>query len=269
MGRGTSIAQFLVPADRLIEECSKHLASGRGMLLRNFMNILFEFMNSNEAWGALGSDSLRPQISVAYETLKTESGVGLVVTVLDRIAVSDGVKRLKNLPLGQQTLDAIRRACSSADVPMLEFSRAGTMIIEASFELQPDPLLQSIQLETAERGRKDKVETSNTPDLESRGGMALPHDIIPISILEGDMTMIGNFVIKPFDRIWVEFFGASSISGIFNIISQSDRVESGKFTSQFHLISEGIDPLNTRFRFTDAEFTESKRLATVARKKKK
>jgi hypothetical protein len=145
------------------------------------------------------------------------------------------------------------KALADSNVPVLEFTRAGSLILEAGFEMQPEPLLQSIQVETAEAGRKDRVQRTRMPDAESRKGQALPHDIIPISILEGNVTMNGNFVINPFDRIWVEFFGSSSISGIFNVIEKSDHLEAGKFTSAVHLISEGIDPLNTRFRFTPQE----------------
>ena len=249
----SSIADFLVPLDRLIETMSKHLASGRAMLLRNFLNYVLKFVNSDEAWAQVHADQLRPLIGVSYETVKTRDGMTLSMMVLDRNAVGDNVKRLSRLPLDRQTRDGIMNALNDANVPVLEFTRAGSLIFDASFEMQPEPLLQSIQVETAESGRKDRVQKTAMPDVESRRGQALPHDIIPISILEGDVTMNGNFVINPFDRIWVEFFGSSSISGIFNVLSKNDHVEPGKFTTQVHLISEGIDPLNTRFRFTPEE----------------
>lgn len=253
MGGSTSIADFLVPVDRMVEEFSKHLSSGRAMLLRNFLNILLKFVNADEAWARIIGQQLRPLIGVSYETVRTRDGMTLVMMVLDRNAVGDNVKRLSRLPLERQTRADIMKALSDSNVPVLEFTRAGSLILDASFEMQPEPLLQSIQVETAEAGRKDRVQKTKMPDVESRKGQALPHDIIPISIMEGNVTMNGNFVINPFDRIWVEFFGSSAISGIFNVIEKNDHVESGKFTSTIHLISEGIDPLNTRFRFTPQE----------------
>ncbi len=254
MGGSTSISDFLVPLDRLVEEFSKHLASGRAMLLRNFINILLKFVNSDEAWSRTVGSELRPLIGVSYQTIRgRDSGMTLSMMVLDRNAVGDNVKRLARLPLDRQTHAEIMNALNDANVPVLEFTRAGSLILDASFDMQPEPLLQSIQVETAEAGRKDRQQKTRMPDVESRRGQALPHDIIPISILEGDVTMNGNFVINPFDRIWVEFFGSSAISGIFNVIDKTDRIEPGKFTTQIHLISEGIDPLNTRFRFTPAE----------------
>lgn len=253
MGGSTSIADFLVPLDRIVENFSKHLASGRAMLLRNFLNILLKFVNADEAWSRVIGNELRPLIGVSYQTIKTRDGMTLVMMVLDRNAVGDNVKQLSKLPLDRQTRAEVMKSLDDANVPVLEFTRAGSLITDANFEMQPEPLLQSIQVETAEAGRKDRLQKTKMPDVESRKGQALPHDIIPISILEGDVTMNGNFVINPFDRIWVEFFGSSAISGIFNVIGKTDHIEPGKFTTQIHLISEGIDPLNTRFRFTPEE----------------
>lgn len=254
MGGTTSLGDFLIPVDRLKEEFSKQLSSGRSITLRNFLNVLFRFVNSDEAWDRINTATqIRPQIGVSYETLQTKSGATLTMMVLDRSAIRDNVAKLKNIPLDRQTYENIMAALAASDVPVLEFTRAGSLIIDASFEMQPTPLFQSILIETAESGRKDRVEQSKMPDVESRKGYAMPHDIVPISILEGDITMHGNFVISVFDRIWVEFFGSSSISGIFEVHGRIDRIEPGAFVTQFHLISTGLDPLNTRFRFTPEE----------------
>lgn len=260
MGGQTTIGDFLIPMERLIENLSKHLAAGRSMTLRNFMNHVFAFLNSDEAWDVVKTRQLRPLIGVSYSTTKSRNGgYCLTIMILDRNAVGDNTRSrseggaVQRLDLNRQSRAEVMAALESYNIPVLEFARAGSLILDASFEMQPEPLLQSIQIETAESGRKDRVQKTRMPDVESRRGQALPHDIIPISILEGDVTLNGNFVFNPFDRIWVEFFGSSSISGIFNIISKNDHLEAGKFTSQIHLISEGIDPLNTRFRFTPEE----------------
>lgn len=256
MGGATSIGDFLIPVDRLLEEFSKHLATGKAMLLRNFLNYLFKFLNADEAWSRVTGNVLRPNIGVNYDTIRTGDGMTLVMTVLDRNAVGDNVKKLARLPLDQQTKAEVLRTLENADVPVIEFSRAGSIILDASFEMQPDPLLQAIQIETAEQGRKDRVQKTQMPDVESRVGQARPRDVVPISSLQGDITMLGNFVFGPFDRVWVEFFGSSQISGIFNIMEKVDRIEPGTFTSTFRLISESIDPLNTRRRYDELELKE-------------
>jgi len=134
-------------------------------------------------------------------------------------------------------------------------------VFDASFEMQPDPLLQSIQVENAYKDRKDRETQAQKPDVESRTGQARPHEIVPASILQGSVTMAGNFVFETFGWLWVEFFRSTSISGIFHVLEKTDTIESGRFTSQFKLISEGSDPLNTRRRRTDAEFAAEAELA--------
>lgn len=250
----SSIGEFILPYEQLIEALTKHLAIGKSMLLRNFLNIIFKLVNSDEAWNYIRGNQIRPNIGVLYNTIKSKNGgITLVVTILDRNAIGDNVKKLSILSLEKQTRNDVFKALNDADVPIIEFKRGGSVIIDANFEAQPDPLLQSIQMETAESIRKDKVQKNKIPDVDSRVGQARPRDIVPISSLSGDIVMLGNFVIGPFDRVWVDFYGSSQISGIFNVLEKTDTLEVGKFISSFRVISESIDPLNTRKKFDDLE----------------
>lgn len=270
MGGVTSIAEFLIPIAKLSELLSGHIASGRAMLLRNFMSIVVNMINDPYAWArpAPGQNVRIPNIAAKWETFRNKNGLTLSCVLFDRNAIKDHEDRLQPLAAGNQSRARIMQTLRAADVPVIEFGRAGTMIQDASFQVQPHSMIQSIQLETAEKGRKDRVETTAMPDVESRKGMAYPHDIIPASILEGEITMIGNFVLDTFRRVWVEFFGSKSISGLFSIISKSDTIEPGKFTSKFHLMSEGSDPLNTRKQLTAEEVSDAEKRAADLRKKK-
>jgi hypothetical protein len=254
-----SIADFMIPVNRLTEEFSTHLSKGRALTLRNFINIVLGFVNTNEAWDRVLEGQQRPLVAILYDTVRTEKGLLLSVTVFDRAAVGDNEKKLRQLPLERQTKEEVLRTLSDAGVPVVEFSRANSVYTDVNFTMQPEPLLQSIQVEQANDIRKSRVQKTAMPDVESRKGMASPQDIVPISILEGEITMYGNFVLGIFDRVWVEFFGSSAISGIFNVISRVDTLEPGMFKTQLKLISEGSDPLNTRFRFTDAELSKRTR----------
>jgi hypothetical protein len=248
MGGVTSLADFLVPVSALKDLMTAHLASGRAMLLREFFNMVITTMNRPEAW-APSNTALRPHIGARWETTQDVSGAStLSCVIFDRNSIDDAVKRLTALPTEQQSKDAVMQKLRDANVPVIEFGRAGSMVLDAGFEMQPHPLIQSIQIETAERSRKDRVQTAAMPDVESRKGQAAPHDIVPASILEGDVTLVGNFVFDAFRRLWIEFYGSSSISGIFNVMTKTDRLEAGVFTSAFHLVSDGADPLGTRQR---------------------
>jgi hypothetical protein len=247
-----SIGDFLVPLPKLREELSRDFASGRSMTLQNFIRIIIGFINSDEGWSR-DVGPTRPIVALKLSTVTTAEGVKLVFALFDRRSAADTMAGLQRIPVQQQTKERIRSALVEADVPTIEFGRADSVILDASFEMQPNPLLQSIQVEEANFTRKDRVQATQMPDVESRRGQSVPREIVPVSILEGDITFQGNFIFDPPSVVWVDFFGSRAISGIFNILEQTDSFEPGKFTTTLHLISEGRDPLNTRGRLTDQE----------------
>lgn len=265
-----SIGDMLVPATRLREVLSAHFAAGRSMLLHNFISILVGLANSAEAWGPDQREGrAKPEIIMKADTVRNGDGsVMLVLTIYDRKLITDVFTDSDRLPLEQQTRDNVMRVLRDKDVPVLEFATAGSLIIDASFEMQPDSLLQAIQVDSAYRDRKDRVQTTSMPDVESRRGQAGAREIVPTSILEGEVTMYGNFVLESFGLVWVEFFRSSSISGVFHVLEKTDTVESGRFTSKIKLISEGVDPLNTRRRLSDREIEATDERARRVRQAK-
>jgi len=267
---GRSIGDLLVPASRLRELLSAHFAAGRSMLLHNFISILIGLANAAEAWGPDQTGGrAKPEIVMRADTVRNRDGsVTLVLSIYDRKLVTDVFTDSDRLPLAQQTRDNVMRVLRAKDVPVLEFGVAGSLVLDASFEMQPDALLQAIQVDSAYRDRKDRVQSTAMPDVESRRGQAGAREIVPASILEGEVTMYGNFVLESFALIWVEFFRSPSISGVFHVLEKTDTVEPGRFTSKFRLISEGVDPLNTRRRLTDQEIETANERARRLRQEK-
>lgn len=256
---GQSLGDFLVPVSRIKELLSAHFSTGRAMFLHNFIVIIVGMMNAAEAWGASQTDvRAKPEVLVKADTISNQNGTAqLVISIYDRKVITDVFTDSDRLPLEQQTRDNVMRVLQEKDVPVLEFATAGSAILDASFEMQPDSLLQAIQVDSAYRDRKDRVQTTAMPDVESRRGQARAKELIPVSILEGEVTMYGNFVLETFALLWIEFFRSSSISGVFHVLEKTDTIEPGKFTSKFKVISEGIDPLNTRRRLSDQEIAEN------------
>ena len=197
------------------------------------------------------------------DTVMTENGLRLVLIIHD-ICVGSHPFGLKDegqhhIALERQSKDEVFSKLRSLAVPILEFARAGTLITDASFNLQPDPLLQAIQVDSAYRDRKDRVQNAKKPDVESRKGQARNGElIIPVSILEGEIQMHGNFALEVFGRFWIEFYGSKEISGVYTVRGKTDTLEPGSFRSSFKVISEGIDPLNTRRRRTPEELAGRK-----------
>ncbi len=272
-----SIGDFLVSKKELFDILSKQFSKGRVLTLRNFINQILHIPGTDSAWEAraVGAPPTeRPILIMKTDTVKNADGsICFVMFLYDKnTAVSPfGSDPNKNaLDVGNQSKSTVFAKLKSLDVPILEFAKAGSFIIDSSFELQPDPLLQGAQVDLAYKDQKDRTQITQMPDVISRDGNGLPRElIIPVSILEGEMTMYGNFVMEVFGAFWVEFFGSDEISGVYHVMGKTDTIEAGKFTSKFKLMSEGIDPLNTRKKRTKAERDAADKLAADTRNPKK
>lgn len=253
-GSSGGIGEFLVPVAELMGHLSSHFGKGRTLYLRNFVEMLISIMNAEGAWAhpKPGQDVRQPNVMAKYETVRRPDGThGLVFVIYDVKVGTAPFSGTDALAVDRQSRAEVMRKLASLDVPVLEFARAGSLILDATFELQPDPLLQSIQAESVYKDRKDKVQTTATPDVRSRAGAARAGELVmPISILQGDIQMQGNFALETFGILWIDFFGSSEISGVFHVFGKTDRLEAGKFSSNFKVMAESIDPLNTRKRLS-------------------
>jgi hypothetical protein len=279
--KNKDIGEFQIPLDKLKDGISNFFATGRQFYLYDFIEMAINLVNKAEGWGqpAVNEDILKPELVLKSDTLPNGDGSGrLVMVIYDRMVIGHSADKIARIPYDDQTRHNVMKSLSDANIPVIEFGRAGSLIQDATFQVQPDTQLQSIQIDNAYSDQKDRVQQTQMPDTESRRGSARDGDLtVPISILEGTVTMQGNFANDVFTLLWIEFYGASEISGFFHINGKTDTLEPGKFTSEFKFISEGIDPLNTRNRFTDAEISANaereramkEKAATDAAKKKK
>lgn len=258
------IEEFRVPAEVVMELLSGHFAKGRALYLQNFVSMMISMMNQEGAWAQppIGKSYQKPHVLLKSDTIQTKSGLRLILVIHDVTVgshpfgiIDEGKNRIA---LDKQSKEETFGKLRSLGVPILEFARAGTLITDATFQLQPDPGLQAIQIDSAYRDRKDRVQQTGMPDVESRKGQARMGELmIPISILEGEIQMHGNFALEVFGRIWIEFYGSSEISGVYSVRGKTDSLEAGTFKSTFKIISEGIDPLNTRRQKSDQELDEA------------
>lgn len=276
---GKGIENFLIPKNILMKLLSSHFAAGRPLFLYTFILMIINLVVSDEAWAqnVQGQFSRKPEIMLKSDTLKNQDGSHRLVMVIydrktgtDPFHQRDGNDSRNFIALEKQSKDNVLSKLKDLGVPVIEFAKAGSLILDASFDLQLDTLLQAHLVDVAYKDRKDRVEQTATPDTESRKGQSRNGElIIPVSILEGTLLMYGNFAMDVFAIMWVEFFGSSQISGVYHAIGKVDKIEPGKFTSEIKIMSEGIDPLNTRRMRTNAELAEdnARAHANLARKK--
>lgn len=266
---GKSIGDFVLPLEVLRGAVRDMLRVGKTVQLMNFVSTLLNLINAAAAWAdPKDPNRLKPNVEARFFTLRdpAKGTVRLVMHVADRHDGFDQFTGQDRIALDKQTRANVFAKLQNLNIPILEFGRAKSLIMDANFQIQTDPLLQSVQIEQAFKDRKDRVQMTKMPDVESRRGQALPRELIPISTLEGEITMYGNFVFESLGALWVEFYGARQVSGLFRVLEKTDTVEPGKFRSTYRLISDGLDPLNTRLRRSDQEIAEAEANAERVRR---
>lgn len=254
------IEDFRIPVDVLLAKLQTHAAKGRALLLQNFISILIQTMNGEGPWK--GGPYEQPNVLMKSETVKTESGIRLIMIIHDIKVGSHPFGKIEEgknrIAIDKQSKEAVFEKLRSLGVPILEFARAGSLITDSSFNIQTDGLLQATQIDTAYKDQKSRVQESKMPDVESRKGQARNGELImPISILEGEVQMHGNFAMEVFGRLWIDYFGSKEISGVFSVMGKTDQLEPGTFRSTFKMMSESIDPLNTRRQRSEEELNEA------------
>ncbi len=270
MGGGVhSITEFLVPVKHAKEQLALHITKGMSLRLHDTISIIVNMINEIEAW-AVGDPQIdgKPVIALQSRTIQQDEKITLVMTILDRKLNSHRLKGLEEISLEKQSKQLVFDRLVAANIPIVELGRANSLILDASLEVQPDPLFQAVLIDRSYGARKARDELTGMPDAETRTGTSRPHEVIPISILRGNLTMHGNFIFETYGTIWLEYFNSSVISGIYNILERVDELGPGKFTTDVTIMSEGVDPFNTRRRLTDAEkAAQAKALADLKKKK--
>jgi hypothetical protein len=272
------IENFRIPVDVVNEALTNYTSHGRAVYLQNFISVIIKFMNDAGAWAdpPPGKSVQKPHVLMKSETVQTDGGTRLLLVIQDTTVGAHPFGMYDNgqnrIALDKQSKSEIFTRLKNASVPILEFAKAGTLITDASFQLQPDALLQSIQVEGAYNDRKNRQQQTAMPDVESRKGQSSKGELlIPVSIVEGDIHMYGNFAMEVFGSFWIEFYGSKELSGMFHVRGKTDVLEAGTFRSTFKVISEGIDPLNTRKQLDAAEIqkVEDRKKDTLAKSKSK
>ncbi len=260
---GKSIAEFLVPEDALIKSITDLLSVGKQVQLLNFIKLITNLVNGENAWAdPIKNDRQKPNVEVRTTTYKDKTEAHrLVLHIIDRIEGMTPFLDNERIALDQQSREQIFKKLTDKNVPILEFGRGKSVILGANFDMQIDPQMQAILIEGAFNDRKNRIQSANMSDVDSRSGKSLPRELIPFSILEGEINMIGNFVLENLGAFWIDFFGASQISGMYRVLEKSDIIEPGKFRTSYRVLADGTDPLNTRRRLTDAEIAENERVA--------
>ena len=265
---GRSIAEFPVPVRLLRDSLSNIRLKGRLMRVESLIEVLISLTKGQAKWSS--TTRFVPALFPIASDVSVEGGTVFRYAIADSFDGSDVFDDPDSaIPSDSITKEEVFRKLASRGVPVIEMGRVDSVVKSLNFDINPEPLQRSIFAERQLKSRKDQIQMVEQPDPHGLAGRADSKTVIPLGTLQGSIAMIGNFAFQLFSYVWIEFFGAYPITGVYNIRERSDRVEAGNFTTTLSLISEGIDPFNTRRRLSSTELQEERRIADERRRKAK
>lgn len=248
-----SIADFLVPRKDIQRTLAEYVRAGAQITLLNFISTVVSGMNEPGIWED-GLDLLRPGAVVRQPnvTVRTQpfrlhdGGMGLALYVID---VYDGVVRFDDLDVQRTSRTEVIERVRKKGVPIVRFGHSSSYIQDMNFEVIIDEPIKAVRIESSHSDRKHRVELAETPS-DQRAGHSEPEQFVPMSVVQGEMTMFGNFVFETFGTVWLDL-PVRQTAGVFNVRGRVDNVSRAGFTTAVTVISEGLDPLGTRRRSTE------------------
>jgi hypothetical protein len=260
-----SIAEFPVPVKLLRDTLSNIHLKGKLMRVESLVEALLSLTRGQARWSS--STRFVPALfPIAHDVIEGDGNV-FRYAIADSYDGSDVFDDPDTaIPSESITKSEVFEKLIGRGVPIIEPGRINSIVKTLSFEIEPEPLQRSIFAERQLKTRKDRIQLVEQPDPNGLAGRANSKTVIPLGTLQGSMSMVGNFIFNMFSYVWVEFFGAYPISGIYNIRDRTDRIESGVFTTTIGVISEGIDPFNTRRRLSAVELSNERKVADERRR---
>jgi hypothetical protein len=268
---GRSIGDFPVPVDALRQVFSGLAVRNKIMRVESLVEAILNMTRGPTRWKA---GSRVPSVaSMSQEFPQLDGRVVYfyaVGDVMDGSDVLDGFDpqvsdsdegSLVSVPTKAEIFSRLEQR----GVPVIELDRIQSLVKTFSFNINPEPPQRSIYAERGLQTRKDAVAVVEQPDPRALAGRSNSAQVVPLGVLQGSVTMVGNFVFGMFGYAWVEFYGAYPISGVYNVRERVDRIEAGNFTTTVGLISTGLDPFNTRRRLTNSQIRESRRVQDAQR----
>ena len=247
-----SIGDFPIPVKVLAESLAGLQLRGKLLRVESFIDTILNLTRGASKW-AVGS--FPPALFPLSREIPDGDGVGFFYSIIDGFDGSDAFEEPADVASGGYTKQEIFNKLKERAVPVIELGRITSIIKTFDFEINPEPLQRSIFAERALSHRKDAIQLTEQPDPRGAAGRSSPKNIIPLSIMQGSIGFIGNFIFQMFSYVWIEFYGAYPISGVYNMRERVDRIEAGNFTTTVGFVSAGLDPFNTRARLTRDELS--------------
>jgi len=251
---GRAITDFAFPLEDVTKVFTDLIDGGVHITVYNFIEPFLRLFSDAAVWDRTGEDANTdrtiPEIVTRTiskknkETKKIDTWWYIfdVNTEFTKFS-TDGTE--KGLPKGT-TRSEIKDKVNAKGVPFVSLSRANSYIQSANFDTIQDELMSAIFIQryfgNKKTSRSDKTEKPMSAGKENAAPAAQQ---IYSPVIQGTITMIGNFVLDTFGLIWLDF-GVSRWDGPFTLFEREDVIERGSFLTTLKVYSNCTDPLGTK-----------------------
>lgn len=249
------ISDFTFPLDDVEKVFRNLMHRGTRLTVYNFMEPFLRLFSRTEVWDRKGEKNSTnrtvPQIICRSISRRNKSGkIEVYYYIFDVNAEFTKFTKddAKKLPRDNVSRNDIKKVVNDKGIPFISLVRANSYIQDADFESIQDEQMSSIFVRRyfgdKSVNRQEKV---TSPDLLGKEDRAPAAQQIFSPVINGSITMLGNFVLDNFGLVWLDF-GVSLWDGPFTVFDKEDVIVRGVFTTTMKVFSNATDPLGTKSR---------------------
>jgi len=267
-----SIGDFVFSSKEIRNVIEQLTSAKMNITVKSFISVLLDKINDSNSWSrkAIEEDGkvvseTQPDLKVQVVGSKSGGKVILIVAIFDLQRGQVKAQNQKKLTGNFSKFEVRKAVVENLNVPFISLGKATSFIKDASFEVIMDSEIQRVKIDDAARQHKDRTGVTNFSFDELRKQSPLAFQQLCASAMKGEISMMGNFALDMFMYIWLDF-DVDLWSGLFNVTKRTDEISSGNFTTTLEVMSEGMDPFNTRMRLTKEQLDHSEKIAVARRK---
>lgn len=245
------IADFSIPLEDVNNIFSDLIDSGKTLTVYNFLEPFLRIFSDPRTWDRKDDTAERsiPQIITRSVTRKKKDGkmeVYFYIFDVNREYSRFTERDSDKLPKSNVTRDDIRKLVNDKGIPFVSTINAASYIKDATFEVIQDEQMKSVFINRyfhdSSVGRFQKI---MQPDILAKEDHSPAAQQIFSPVIQGSITMLGNFVLDTFSLIWLDF-GIKLWDGPFTLYEREDVIESGEFVTTVKVYSNSVDPFGMR-----------------------
>lgn len=258
-GDSAYIGDFEIPMKEIEKIFNDSLKSGSQITLYNFINQFLIMFRNPQTWDRKNAKtdeggmhmSKIPHVMVRTQMNPTTKAAIFFIVDIERefTKFTDSERK----PEVAKSRSEVRDILRAKGVPVVSMMKGNSYIQDASFDVVTDDKIKGILMRRYLRPARTGVVDAN---IKQKSKTAVdPREVMYSSAIQGDLTILGNFVFDLFGLVWLDF-GVSKWDGPFSVREREEIIDRTGFNVRLSLIAEGSDPLGTQGRLSDAKIKQ-------------